>query len=116
MHERDVIRLRHMLDAARDALSFVRERTRADLDDDRQLVLALVKAIEIIGEAACRVDLTARAEVPGIPWEDVVGMRHRLVHAYYDIDLDTVWRTTQDDLPPLIVALERVLPAEGGCL
>jgi len=47
--------------------------------------------------------------VPSIPWEDIVGMRHRLVHAYFDINLDILWRTVQDDLPPLSSALESVL-------
>jgi len=72
-------------------------------------VLGLVKAIEIIGEATYQVSESTRAEVPGIPWEDIVGMRHRLVHAYFDINLDILWRTVQDDLPPLVSALEAVL-------
>ena len=61
-----------------------RDRTRADLDTDRQLVLALVKAIEIVGEAASRVTAPTKQRLPEIPWDDIVGMRHRLIHAYYD--------------------------------
>ena len=86
MPKSDRVRLQHMLDAAREALSFVREKTREDLDQDRLLVLALVKAIEIIGEAAYQVSSETRSQIPEVPWEDIIGMRHRLVHAYFEID------------------------------
>jgi uncharacterized protein with HEPN domain len=112
MREDDVIRFRHMLDAAREAVEFVRGRTRVDLNGDRQLVLALVKDIEILGEAAYQVTPDTRDQTPGIPWDDMIGMRHRLVHAYFDIDLDILWKTAQDDLPRLIAELERVTPGD----
>ena len=109
MHKDDIVRLRHMLDAAREAQGFAATRSRSDLDHDRQLLLALVKAVEIIGEAATRVSTETRLECPEIPWQDIVAMRHRLTHGYYDIDLDIVWSTVTDDLPPLAAELERVL-------
>ena len=93
MRRDDDIRLRHMLDAAREAVAFARGRTRADLDKDRQLVLALVKDVEIVGEAATQVTEPARQRLAQIPWERIVGMRNRLVHAYFDINLDIVWNT-----------------------
>lgn len=110
MRDDDAVRLRHMLDAARAAVGFVHRRTRSDLDRDRQLVFALVKAIEIIGEAAYRVSPDGRDQAPELPWEDMVAMRHRLVHAYFDINLDILWKTTQEDLPPLVATLEQVIP------
>jgi len=109
MHSDDVIRLRHMLDAAHDAVSFAEGCSREDLDSDRQLVLAVVKCIEIIGEAASRVSPEGQAEAPELPWRDMIDMRHRLVHAYYDVNLDVVWSTLREDLPPLIAALENVI-------
>ena len=112
MREDDRIRFRHMLDAAREAVEFLQGRTRADLNNDRQLVLALVKAVEILGEAAYQVTSGTRDQVLDIPWDDMIGMRHRLVHAYFDIDLDILWKTAQEDLPPLIVELERITPEE----
>jgi len=112
MQKDDRIRLQHMLDAAREALSFAQGRSREDLDHDRLLVLGLVKAIEIIGEAAYQISESTRAKLPDIPWEDIIGMRHRLVHAYFDINLDILWRTVQDDLPPLVSALESALAEE----
>lgn len=98
MRKDDRIRLQHM-DAAREAEGFVRGKQREDLDSDRLLVLGLMKAVEIIGEAAYQISPSTRSQLPGIPWEDIIGMRHRLVHAYFDIDLDILWHTVQDDLP-----------------
>lgn len=108
----DEIRLRHMVDAAREAVSFARGRVRGDLETDRQLVLSLVKDVEIVGEAASQVTESTRAQAPDIPWQEIVAMRNRLVHAYFSIDLDIVWQTVQQDLPALISLLERVVPPE----
>ena len=109
MRKDDQVRLQHMLDAAREAMSFTQGHTRADLDQDRMLVLALVKEIEIIGEAANQVSVATREQVAAVPWADIVGMRHRLIHAYFDINLEILWQTVQHDLPPLMAALEHVL-------
>ena len=76
------------------------------------LTLALLKSLEIIGEAANGVSSVIQNRYPGIPWRDIIGMRNRLVHVYFDVDLDLVWDTIRTDLPPLIVELERVLGAE----
>ncbi len=110
MHRDDQIRLWHMLDAAREAISFAKGKKRGDLDDDRMLVLSLVKAIEIIGEAAYQITQTTQDDLPTIPWADIIGMRHRLVHAYFDINLDILWQTVQEDLPGLIAQIEQVIP------
>lgn len=107
--EPDVVRIRHMADASREALGFCAGRSRADLDGDRMFARALVKAIEIVGEAASKVSGPTRAELPDVPWTDIVTMRHRLTHTYYDIDLDIVWNTAVHDLPPLVAALDRWL-------
>ena len=112
MRPDDEIRLRHILDAAREARGFVRGRSREDLNQNRQLEWALVKAIEIIGEAACQMDAASMEKFPGMPWEDIMGMRHRLVHAYFDINLDILWKTVQEDLPVLIAALEPMFPTK----
>jgi uncharacterized protein with HEPN domain len=103
-----------MLDAAREALAFAHGRQREELEQDRQLTLALVKAIEIIGEAASQVSSNARQQSPAIPWPNIIAMRNRLVHAYFDIDLDRVWDTLIDDLPPLIALLEKFLSTNAN--
>jgi len=112
MRPDDLIRLRHMLDAAREAIGFVQHRRRKDLDHDRQLVWALVKAVEIIGEAASQLTPDVRAQVTDLPWDKIIGMRHRLVHAYFDINLDILWKTVREGLPPLIAQLEQQVPNE----
>ena len=76
------------------------------------LVLSLVKCIEIIGEAASKVTKDSRDQFPEIPWAVIVAMRNRLIHAYYDVDLDRVWDTLSDDLPPLILSLENCMKKE----
>ncbi len=98
-----------MLDAVREAQGFAASRSRSDLDHDRMLLLALVKDIEIVGEAASRVSAAARMEWADIAWQDIVAMRHRLIHGYFDIDLDIVWSTVTDDLSSLAEQLERAL-------
>lgn len=109
MRKDDLIRLRHMLDAAKDALGFAENKTRHALDGDRMLVLSVVKSIEIMGEAGARVAKECQNEFPQIPWENIIAMRNRLIHAYFDIDLDRVWDTVTDDLPPLVEELEKIL-------
>ena len=109
MNESDVIRLRHMLDAAREALSFVARRNSEDLGRDRMLVLALVKEIEIIGEAASRISDESRKALPRIPWPKIIAMRNRLIHAYADVDLSIVWDTLTGALPELLRELETAL-------
>ena len=101
MRRDDLIRLRHIRDAATEALRFARNRRREDLDHDRQLVWALIKAIEIIGEAASKVSQESQDLLTNIPWRNIVGMRNRLVHAYFDINLDILWKTVVEGLPPI---------------
>jgi uncharacterized protein with HEPN domain len=98
-----------MLEAAEEAVAFARGCTRPSLDQDRKLTLALLKSIEIIGEAAARVTEETRASCPDIPWPDLIGMRNRLVHTYFEIDLDVIWETVHRDLPPLIFELRKIL-------
>jgi uncharacterized protein with HEPN domain len=105
----DNARLRHMLDAAREAVGFAAGHQRADLDTNRMLTLSLVKEIEIIGEGASRVTAPTRASLPAVPWSQIVRMRNRLIHAYFNVDLDIVWDVISHDLPPLIAALEAAL-------
>jgi uncharacterized protein with HEPN domain len=85
MNDPDRVRLRHMLDASREAIHFGSGKTSADLAQDRLLALALVRCIEIVGEAASKVGSGTRLQIPDLPWSDIVGMRNRLIHAYFDM-------------------------------
>ncbi|MEI6499912.1 MAG: HepT-like ribonuclease domain-containing protein [Armatimonadota bacterium] len=107
--EEDRIRIRHVIEAADDALRYVRDRKREDLDSDRQLTHALVACLLIMGEAANAISTETVLEHPEIEWRDIIGMRHRLIHAYYNINLTVVWKTLQEDLPGLRGQLETLL-------
>ncbi|MCD6352425.1 MAG: DUF86 domain-containing protein [Armatimonadetes bacterium] len=112
MTEADRIRLQHILDAARAAYGFVRGRSREDLDSDLMLRFAILKALEIVGEAARHVSPQGRQACPNLPWPLIVGMRNRLIHGYFDVDTDQVWRTVERDVPELISTIEGVLEEE----
>ena len=108
------IRLRHMLDHAREAVTMVAGTRREDLDADRKLNLALVRLLEIIGEAASRTPADERARYPQIPWAQIVGLRNRLIHGYDSVDFDILWHIITSDLTDLIAVLEPlVAPAEN---
>lgn len=109
MPKDDFIRLQHMIDAANEALSFAENKTKKDLYADRMLTLSIVKSIEIIGEAASTVSKEFRIRHSEIPWASIVAMRNRLIHVYFDIDLERVWDTITDDLPALITLLEKAV-------
>jgi uncharacterized protein with HEPN domain len=104
--------LRHMLDHAREAVTLADGKTRTDLDRDRLLELALVRLLEIAGEAATRVPDEDRTRHPEIPWPQIVGLRNRLIHGYDAVDMDILWQIIEYDLPPLIAALEDILSQE----
>ena len=106
----DEIRLRHMLDHAREAVALAQGKTKGDLLATRLLQLGLVRLVEIIGEAAGRVAGDFQERHSSIPWEDVIGMRHKLIHEYDRVDLDILWDTVAVDLPGLIGELEKILP------
>ena len=109
MSRDDLWRIGHMLEAIRAALGFVEGRERSDLVGDQMLQFALVRAVEVVGEAASRGGEEGRGELPEVPWVDVVGMRNRLVHAYFDINSDILWKTVTESLPELQRALQGYL-------
>ena len=80
MAKDDFVRLRHMVDSAKEAVELIHGKTRAELDTNRVLSLALVRLLEIVGEAASRVTTATRQQTPDIPWSQIVSLRHRLIH------------------------------------
>lgn len=101
-----------MRDAAIEAIDFVAGRSREELNNNRMLTLALVKDIEIIGEAASRISAECRARYPQLPWGQIIGMRNRLTHAYFEVNLDIVWQVVTNDLPALVMELEEIIYLE----
>jgi uncharacterized protein with HEPN domain len=112
MTQRDDVRLNHMREAAGKAIAFSRDRSREDLDTDEILRLALTKLVEIVGEAAKHASADIRSQYPNAPWDEAARMRDRLVHHYFDINLDVLWSTVTEDLPALLKSLEE--PAEDA--
>jgi uncharacterized protein with HEPN domain len=112
MNENDLVRLRHMLDAAQEVIAFTTGETRASLNDDVKLTRALTMSISIIGEAASEISDEVRAASPQIPWRQIVGMRNFLIHAYFNLELDILWNTATQSVPELIVELQKLFPPE----
>lgn len=102
-------RLQHMADATDLAMRFIAGRSKTDLPTDPMLRLALTRAVEIVGEAAAQVTAEGRAELPSVPWAQIVGMRNRLVHAYFDVDTAILWDTVELALPTLRAQLSAAL-------
>ncbi len=109
MRAEDVARIRHMIDAAETVGQFMSGRQRPDLDSDRMLLFAVVRAIEVVGEAAGKVSEETRATSHDIPWGAIVSMRNRLIHGYFDIDTEIVWKTVSKELPDLLPRLQRLV-------
>lgn len=105
----DYVRLRHMLDAAVKAVGYARDKSREDLERDDMLSLAIVRLLEIIGEAARSVSQEVRAANPTIPWKQISGTRDRLIHGYFNVDLDVVWSILTTDLPKLVAELRAII-------
>ena len=110
--ERDAALILDMLLAARDAQTFIEGLDEPTFCASRLHQNAVIRSLEIIGEAAGRVSAAARAAHPEIPWREITGMRHRLIHGYADVRLDIVWAVLRDRLHPLIAALEPIAPRD----
>lgn len=110
--ERDAALLLDMLLAARDARNFVEGVDEANFLGSRLHQNATIRSLEIIGEAAGKVSAPTRAAHPEIPWREISGMRHRLIHGYADVRLDLVWTVLRDHIDSLIAELERLVPRE----
>jgi uncharacterized protein with HEPN domain len=98
--------------AAKLALSYLEGETKEEFFKDTQCQDAVIRRLEIIGEAAGRVSAATTTKFPNLPWKKMVSMRNMMIHEYEDVDLGIVWDTVQNDLPPLITLLEPLIPKE----
>lgn len=110
----DRTRLRHMLEAAQKIITFTKGESRESLEADEKLQLSLIRLVEIIGEAAARMSTDLKQRNSSVPWTAIVGMRNRLIHAYFDIDLDVVWDTVTIAIPDLASQIEAILAEEDN--
>ena len=112
MKQNDHKNLSNMLEMSREALDLVQDRTREDLDKNKQLTLSLLKYLEMIGSAASRISGECRDGCKPIPWDQVTEMKQQVVHTYWEIDRDWIWEKMEKDLPALSKGLEILLSAE----
>lgn len=101
LNNEDRVRLMHMLDATEKATILTAGKTKTDLETDELLSLAIVRLLEIMGEAAKSVSEGVRGDWPSVPWKQIAGTRDRLIHGYFNVDLDIVWSIVTQDLPAL---------------
>lgn len=107
--QRDRVYLLDILEAAKLAVSYIENKSKDDFLNDIQCQDAVIRRLEIIGEAARRIEDDTQATLPYLPWREMIGMRNIMIHEYDDIDFDTVFKTVQKDLPSLIESLEKIL-------
>jgi uncharacterized protein with HEPN domain len=109
MRPEDRTRIVHMIEAAEAVAEFVSGRARVDLDTDRMLLFAVIRAIEVFGEAAAKISPEIKAASANIPWPQIISMRHRLIHGYFDINRSIVWNTAAEEIPDLVPALRNLI-------
>jgi len=100
--------LQDMLEASAKALQFVRDIDFQAFSKNEEKVFAVIRALEIIGEAAKNIPKSIRGRYQEIPWEDIVGMRNKVIHGYFGVDIEVIWKTVQEDLPFLQATLTRI--------
>ena len=111
--ERDAALLLDMLLAARDARSFIKDLSEAAFLASRLHQNAVIRSLEVLGEAASKISADTKGRYSDIPWREIVGMRHRLIHGYGDVRLDLIWKVAHEHLVPLIASLVDIVPHSG---
>lgn len=109
MENRDLVRFKHMLDSTTAVIRFINGKTRKHLSNDRMLSNAVIRELEILGEAANHVSKSTQKSFPEIPWKQLISMRNTLIHAYFDVDYEIIWETITNDLPPLFLQLKMIV-------
>jgi uncharacterized protein with HEPN domain len=109
---RDIDRLHRMLEAAQKAVAYSQGKLRAEIQADEILTLALIRLLEVVGEAARCTTEALQARHPAIPWPEIIGMRTWVAHGYMDIDLTIIYGVLTQDLPPLINQLPTAIAQE----
>lgn len=107
--DKDRVRIQHMLDAAERIIVFTDNIPKKQFQEDERLHLAVIRLFEILGEAANNISDDIREEYHDVPWREVAGVRNRLIHGYFDVDLNIIWQIIKEDIPPLISNLQSIL-------
>ena len=112
MKKDDGVYLGHMLDTARKIVRKQSGLTRGQYESDENLQMVFAHLVQVLGEAASRVSPECRRHTPEIPWNRIVGIRHRIVHDYMNIDLEILWEVVSRNVPELVDALAKIAPPE----
>jgi uncharacterized protein with HEPN domain len=112
MPKSDWVYVGHMLDMCQKGFDLSIGKTRENYDQDEVLQLALTHIIQVIGEAAAQVSEDFKQKYPEVPWHEIIGMRHRIVHDYMNVDEDVVWSVVRQDLKPLVEVLRTIIPQD----
>jgi len=110
--ERDLAYFLDILIASRKALEFIKGLSYSEFLESELHQSAIIRPLEIVGEAASKISEDVKSQHPEIPWGEMIGMRNRLIHEYFDVNLATVWDTVQNDMPKLIALIEPLIPPE----
>jgi len=101
--------LQHILDAIAKVEAYVQGVDEATFSNNTMVQDAVIRQIEIVGEATKQLSEELRGKYAHIPWPDIAGMRDKLIHGYFGVDIDKVWLTAKEDLPALKVELQKIL-------
>ena len=112
MKKDDAVYLGHIIDLADKISQRVKGKSRDDFDSNEDLRIVLTHLVQTIGEAARRVSPACQKDHPEVPWSDIIGMRHRIVHDYMDVDEDIVWDVVTFELPALLEKIKPLVPTE----
>lgn len=98
-----------ILGSISDIQDFTRDMTYKDLENDKKTFYAVIRCLEVLGEAVKKIPKDIRKQYAGVPWEEMAGMRDKLIHEYFGVDADTLWDTIQEDLSPLKDVVSKII-------
>jgi uncharacterized protein with HEPN domain len=108
MKQEDRIRIQHIIDASNEVMHFTENVSKEEFFKNRMMILSVIKEIEIIGEAASKLSEVVKINNPDIPWRDIIGMRNRLIHGYFDVNVELVWNTVKYNIPYLLSLIQKI--------
>jgi uncharacterized protein with HEPN domain len=105
----ETVYLRHIIDSIAKVKSYIKAIDEKEFNKSTLIQDAVIRQIEIIGEATRHLSTEFRMQYPEVPWEDIAGMRDKLIHGYFGVDIEKVWLTAKEDLPPLYKRVKKIL-------
>ncbi len=101
--------LKDILGSISDIQNFTRDITQKELEKDKKTLYAVIRCLEVLGEAVKKVPKDIAKEYPHVPWKEIAGMRDKLIHEYFGVDIETLWDTIQEDITPFKDAVTKII-------